>query len=76
VSLPSDIIQLFGTSGVPAIVAGSVFSFSSWASGSHLNELRMLFRSGLSHSTFKKQKHSLTALKSSLSGFLVSVTFR
>jgi hypothetical protein len=25
VSLPTDIIQLFGTSGVPAIVAGSVF---------------------------------------------------
>jgi hypothetical protein len=25
VSLPTDIIQLFGTSGVPAIVAGTVY---------------------------------------------------
>jgi hypothetical protein len=76
VSLVTDIVQLFGTSSVPVIVGGSVLGVFELGERLHLNELKMLGRNGFSHSTYKKQKHFLTARKSYLREFLVSVTFR
>ena len=53
-----------------SLLAGPFFlAFSSLVSGWHPNELKMLFRNGLSHSTFKKQEHSLTARRSYLREF-------